>query len=60
MERRDFVKGFVKTLAASSAIGLIGTTAISAAESVQSDFCFIEPFDGGILHVRHGKPVVGL
>ncbi len=60
MERRDFVKDFMKTLAVSSALGPIGAVAASAAESVKNEFYFIEPFDGGILHVRHGRPVVGL
>lgn len=56
MERRDFVK----LLAAQSVVGLVGATAPVMAESSQGDFCFVEPFDGGIVHVRHGHPVVGL
>ena len=55
MERRDFVR----LLAASSVTGLLGTATLRA-ESSPGGFNFIEPFDGGILHVRHGRPVVGL
>ncbi|MDD3588081.1 MAG: hypothetical protein PHQ75_12940, partial [Thermoguttaceae bacterium] len=57
MRRRDFLE----TAGTAAMIGLAsGTTLLANSDNnAKSDFHFTTPYDGGIIHVRHGDPVLG-
>ncbi|MDO5581457.1 MAG: hypothetical protein Q4G69_09980 [Planctomycetia bacterium] len=60
MKRRDFFNVLGISAAGLAAGSMIWKNGIAEAWEHSADFCFKEPFDGGIIHKRHGDPVLGV